>query len=63
MAIHIRDLMEHRNLTLQELADMAGVPLEIVQDIELGVLEVGSEHVKRIRLTLDREMEPANMGH
>jgi hypothetical protein len=41
---------------------MAGVPLEIVRDIEIGVLEVGSEHVKRIRLALDCESEPAGIG-
>jgi len=55
MAIQIRDLRERRDLTLQNLADLAGVPLEIVQDVEIGVQEVSSEHVKRIRLALECE--------
>ena len=62
MAIQIQDLRKHQDLTLQDLANMAGVPLEIVRDIEIGVLEVGSEHVTRIRLDLERESEPAEMG-
>jgi len=55
MAIQIRDLRERRDLTLQDLADLAGVPLEIVQDVEIGVQEVSSEHVQRIRLALECE--------
>ncbi len=55
MAIQIRGLRERRDLTLQDLADLASVPLEIVQDVEIGVLEVGSEHVQRIRLALECE--------
>jgi predicted transcriptional regulator len=40
-------MREHRNLTQQDLADLAGVPLEIVQDIEAGVEDVSVEHVER----------------
>ncbi len=62
LAIQIQDLRKHQDLTLQDLADMAGIPLEILRDIELGVLEVGSEHVTRIRLDLKRVSEPAGTG-
>ena len=55
MTIQIKDLRESHDLTQQGLADLAGVPLEIVRDIEVGVLEVDSEHVKRIRLALECE--------
>jgi transcriptional regulator with XRE-family HTH domain len=62
MGIQIKDLRECRDLTLQDLADLAGVPLEIVQDVEIGVQEVGSEHVKRIRLALGCKSEPTGVG-
>ncbi len=42
-----REMREHRNLTQQDLADLAGVPLEIVRDIEVGVEDVSVEDVER----------------
>ncbi len=47
MNLPFREMREHRNLTQQDLADLAGVPLEIVQDIEAGVEDVSVEHVER----------------
>ena len=47
MDLSIREMREHRNLTQQDLADLAGVPLEIVQDIEAGVEDVSLQHVER----------------
>ncbi len=48
MAIHIRDLRERYDLTLEELSKLAGVPLEIVQDIEAGMEEVGGADVEGV---------------
>ena len=47
MDLPFREMREHRNLTQQDLADLAGVPLEIVRDIEVGVEDVSVEDVER----------------
>ncbi len=58
-----REMREHRNLTQRDLADLAGVPLEIVQDIEAGVEEVSVEDVERTYQALQTRLKWARMRH
>ncbi len=48
MDFPIRELRNHHYLSRQDLADLSGVPLEIVRDIEAGVEDVSVEDVKRV---------------
>lgn len=48
MATHIRNLRKRYDLTLEKLSELAGVPLEIVQDIEAGVEEVDRADIERV---------------
>ncbi len=48
MATHIRNLRKRYDLTLEKLSELAGVPLEIVQDIEAEVEEVDRADIERV---------------
>ena len=63
MDLPFREMREHRNLTQQVLADFAGVPLEIVRDIEVGVEDVSVEDVERTYQALQTRLKWARMGH
>ncbi len=63
MDLPFREMREHRNLTQQDLADLAGVPLEIVQDIEAGVEDVGVEDVERTYQALQTRLKWVRMRH
>ncbi len=61
MDLPFRELREHRNLTQQDLADLAGLPLEIVQDIEAGEKDVSVEDVERVYQALQTRLKWARM--
>ena len=63
MDLPFREMREHRNLTQQDLADLAGVPLEIVRDIEVGVEDVSVEDVERTYQALQSMVELARVQH
>ena len=48
MDLQIRENREQRNLTKEDLAEISGVPLEIVRDIEIGICDVSGEDIRRI---------------
>ena len=52
MELPFREMREHRHLSQHDLADLAGIPLEIVRDIEAGVEDVSLEDVERVHKTL-----------
>lgn len=58
----LRKLRELCCLTQEDLAELSGVPLAIVRDIEAGVMDVSSEHVERIHQTLRTEAESLSLG-
>ncbi len=45
MDLPFRKMREHRDLSEEDLANFAGVPLEVVQDIEDGARGVRSEYL------------------
>ncbi len=57
-----RELRELCCLTQEDLAELSGVPLAIVRDIEVGVKDVSSEHIERIFQTLHTEAESVDVG-
>ncbi len=61
MDLPFRELREHRNLTQQDLADLAGLPLEIVQDIEAGEKDVSVEDVERVYQALQSRLKWARL--
>ena len=61
MDLPFRDMREHRNLTQQDLADLAGLPLEIVQDIEADDKDVSVEDVERVYQALQSRLKWARM--
>ena len=63
MDLPFREMREHRNLTQQDLADLAGVPLEIVRDIEAGVEDVSVEDVERTYQALQTRLKWVRMRH
>ncbi len=63
MDLPFLEMREHRNLTQQDLADLAGVPLEIVRDIEVGVEDVSVEDVERTYQALQSMMKLASVQH
>ena len=63
MDLPFREMREHRNLTQQDLADLAGVPLEIVRDIEVGVEDVSVEDVERTYQALQSRLKWARVHH
>ena len=63
MDLPFREMREHRNLTQQDLADLAGVPLEIVRDIEVGVEDVSVEDVERTYQALQSMVKLASVLH
>ena len=66
MAIHIRDLRKRCDITLEELSELAGVPLEIVQDIEAGVEEVARADTEAVYHALRssiQEFPPGDSVH
>jgi len=48
MDLPFRKMREHRDLSEEDLANFAGVPLEVVQDIEDGARGVRSEYLERV---------------
>lgn len=52
MELPFREMREQRGLSQQDLADLSGIPLEIVRDIEAGVQEVSLEDIDRAFQTL-----------
>ncbi len=63
MDLPFREMREHRNLTQQDLADLAGVPLEIVRDIEVGVEDVSVEDVERTYQALQTRLKWARVQY
>ena len=63
MDLPIREMRKHRNLSQQDLADLVGVPLEIVRDIEVGVEDVSVEDVERIYQALQIGLKWARLGY
>ena len=57
------ELREHRNLTQQDLADLARIPLEIIQDIEAGVEDVSVEDVEHTYQALQTRLKWVRMRH
>jgi transcriptional regulator with XRE-family HTH domain len=52
MDLPFREMREQRGLSQQDLADLSGIPLEILRDIEAGVQEVSLEDIDRTFQTL-----------
>ena len=52
MQLTICELRKQRNLTQEEIAGISGVPIEIVQDIEAGIYDVGTADMKRVSKVL-----------
>ncbi len=48
MDLPFRKMREHRDLSQEDLANLAGVPLEVVQAIETGAQGVRSEYLERV---------------
>ncbi len=48
MDLPFRKMREHRDLSQEDLANLAGVPLEVVQAIENGARGVRSEYLERV---------------
>lgn len=63
MDLPFRMMREHRNLTQQDLADLAGVPVEIVRDIEVGVEDVSVEDVECTYQALQSVEKLARVQH
>lgn len=62
MDMPYREMRTRRHLSLEDVADLAGVPLEIVRDIEAGVEEVGLEDIRRIHQTLKTSPSLTKVG-
>ena len=52
MDLPFREMREHRHLSQQDVADLSGIPFDIVRDIEAGVEDVSLEDVERLHQTL-----------
>ncbi len=63
MDLPFREMRENRNLTQQDLANLAGVPLEIVREIEVGVEDVSVEDVERTYQALQSMEKSASVQH
>ena len=48
MDLPFRKMREHRDLSQEDLANLAGVPLEVVQAIENEVRGVRREYLERV---------------
>jgi hypothetical protein len=52
MQLPICELCKKRNLTQEDIAEISGVPIEIVQDIEAGICDVGTADMKCVTKVL-----------
>ncbi len=52
MDLPFREMRDNRNLSQQDLADLSGIPFDIVRDIEAGVEDVSLEDIERMHQTL-----------
>lgn len=52
MDLPFREMRDHRHLSQQDLADLSGIPFDLVRDIEAGVEDVSLEDIERLHQTL-----------
>ncbi len=52
MELPFREMRAVRKLSQQDVADLSGIPIDIVRDIEVGIEDVSLEDIERLHQTL-----------
>ena len=52
MELPFQEMRALKKLSQQDLADLSGVPIDIVRDIEAGIEDISLEDIERLHQTL-----------